>query len=62
VHFDSVSQSLQHRIYDYLESLGVGDSVALFIRKFNVLHQRNTDIQSLASVNNFFKNVSAGKN
>ena len=57
VSLERVSTSLQHRVYDYLESLGVGDSIALFIRKYNQLYRVNAELQGISTVNSFFKGL-----
>jgi len=50
VSLDCLSEQAQHRIYDYMDELGVGDGTANFIQMYNRNHKAVTNIQGLRNV------------
>jgi len=51
-----LSEKLQHRLYDYLDQLGVGEQVSRFVRVHNEHRALKAGLQNLSTVADFFKN------
>lgn len=49
-----VSSEIQHKVYDYLEELGIGDGTASFINDYVEYTARKGGLDTLKYVTDFF--------
>lgn len=49
-----LSEPLQHKLYDYLSELGVGDRTAQFIRRYNASYRVQKNLENLRVFKEFF--------
>lgn len=54
VDLESMSRNLQHRMYDYLDSLGVGDSAAAFVQRYNAQYQVVKKLPAIEFLESYF--------
>eukprot|EP01096_Ripella_sp_DP13-Kostka_P015371 TRINITY_DN7177_c0_g1_i1.p1 TRINITY_DN7177_c0_g1~~TRINITY_DN7177_c0_g1_i1.p1 ORF type:complete len:326 (+),score=157.50 TRINITY_DN7177_c0_g1_i1:104-979(+) len=54
VEVELLSEPLQHKLYDYLSELGVGDRTAQFIRKYNASFRVQKNLENLRVFKEFF--------
>ena len=49
-----LAEEIQHKIYDYLEELGIGDGTATFINDYNDYRANKKYADTLSYVSDFF--------
>mmetsp|Transcript_94842 Transcript_94842/g.142087 ORF Transcript_94842/g.142087 Transcript_94842/m.142087 type:complete len:173 (+) Transcript_94842:318-836(+) len=49
-----LSEEIQHKVYDYLDELGIGDGTGGFINDYNQYHVHQGEVETLNYVQEFF--------
>ena len=49
-----LTEEIQHKVYDYLEELGIGDGAAGFIKDYNQYRMNQQHTETMKYVSDFF--------